>query len=194
VWVKVRVLLRVLVVFGGVAACAAALVVVVLVGAAAGLSPGVTFSAGYVAAVTVPLVVMDLREHRLPDAMVMPGYVFAAAGMILAAAARGIPPWEGVAVLAVALLLLGAMASAGGLGMGDVKLGGMLALALGVSGSGVASVLLAGGAAFVTAGVVAAVGVRGGRRGTGMWRSGRDRIPFGPFLLAGFWVAVVGGV
>ena len=85
------------------------------------------------------------------------------------------------------MLVFGVLASLGGVGIGDVKLAGMLALALGASGSGVEAVGLTVGSAFVAAGFVA-LGVLV-QKGVA---PGRE-IPFGPFLLAGFWVAVVVG-
>ncbi len=67
--------------------------------------------------------------------------------------------------------------------MGDVKLGGVLGLALGALGVGSAVVgpavaFLGGGAAALAAFMV-----------PGVRRS--DELPFGPFMLGGFWSAVV---
>jgi leader peptidase (prepilin peptidase)/N-methyltransferase len=176
---------------GGAGACAVLLGLLIRAGAEVGIPAGATVAAGYVAAVTVPLSVIDVRAHRLPDSVVLPGYAFGAAGLILLGPTRGASLWETGAVLVIVLLVLGVMASGGGLGMGDVKLGGMLTLALGACGSGAASVVLAGGVAFASAGMVAALA----RRRAGGWRDGPNvrpggHIPFGPFLLGGFWVAV----
>jgi leader peptidase (prepilin peptidase)/N-methyltransferase len=64
------------------------------------------------------------------------------------------------------------------MGMGDVKLGGALGLASWLPFVGVVSPVIA----FLAGGVVSVILlVRRGRGG---------RIAFGPFLLAGFWLAV----
>lgn len=140
----------------------------------------VIVSCGYVAAVTVPLCAADLRERRLPNALVLPGFAFAMTGAVSGGSDRGSPPYASVGLCLVALLVFGALAVAGGLGMGDVKLAGMLALALSASGLGPTALLVAVGTAFAGAGVAALVEMLHGER----------EVPFGPFLLAGFWTAV----
>ena len=70
----------------------------------------------------------------------------------------------------------------GGLGGGDVKLGLVMGIWLGCPGIFIALL-----AAFVLGGFVAA-GLLLGRRCTG-----RDALPFGPFLAAGGWIAVLAG-
>ena len=66
----------------------------------------------------------------------------------------------------------------GGLGMGDVKLAAQLGVAAGLVGvqTAVAMVVVA----FMLGGLVASVLWLARRRG---------RIPFGPFMLAGFWTS-----
>ncbi|MFF1574066.1 prepilin peptidase [Leifsonia sp. NPDC058292] len=153
-------------------------------GALMGHDPARFAVLGYVAMVTVPLSLSDIRERRLPNILVLPGFVVAGVGGIGAWAAGGAAPWKAFAVCVVVLCALGVMAVGGGLGLGDVKLAGMLALALGVSdrgGASVGSVVLAGMVAFGTAGIAALA----------EWRRGSDGVPLGPFLLGGFWVAVV---
>ena len=66
--------------------------------------------------------------------------------------------------------------------MGDVKLAGVLGLCLG--SLGVVHAVMAIMVAFAAGGIAGAVVLArrvGGRR---------SRIPFGPFLLAGFWIAL----
>lgn len=156
---------------------------VALVGAR-GLGPAAVVGV-YVAVVTLPLIVTDVRERRLPNALVLPGYVVAGArvvGEVLAAVARGSPGSAGsvgeqVVAGFCALGLLGVLAAGGGMGMGDVKLGGLLGIALG----DVVSVAVWLGGAFATLLVVGGVdGVAGGRRG-------RTEVAFGPILLGSFW-------
>lgn len=139
----------------------------------------------YLAMVTGELCRADFAEHRLPNRLVFPGYVLGLAGIAFQWAATG-------EVLVVALVagaayfaFLLVMNLAGGMGMGDVKLGGLLGVGLGLIGMSVAVVgpLLA----FVFGGVAGAwmlLTKRTGKAGP------RASIPFGPFMLAGFWVAV----
>lgn len=146
----------------------------VALGGVRGVGPAAV-AAFYVAAVTVPLVVTDVRERRLPNALVLPGYAFAALGLAWDALSRGSPGADAgaavvgvvpvvaagsgaVAVVAVGVGVLGLfvlLAWTGGLGMGDAKLAGLLAIALGA----VAPVGAAGAA--VPAGALGAVGVAG---------------------------------
>jgi leader peptidase (prepilin peptidase)/N-methyltransferase len=124
-----------------------------------------------VAVLTVPLVLSDVRRHRLPNALTVPLLVVGAALTLLQGAGTL------VAVVATALAL-GVLWGTGGLGAGDVKLGAGLAAPL--AGLGAEQVALGPAAAFLLAG--AWVLLPGRRPG---------RIPLGPFLLAGFWLAAV---
>jgi|GEM_PF-975598 len=141
----------------------------VALGGVRGVGPSAV-AAFYVAAVTVPLVVTDVREQRLPNALVLPGYAFAALGLAWDALARGSPRADAgaavvgvVPVVAAGVGVLGLfvlLAWTGGLGMGDAKLAGLLAIALGAVGmavpAGAVGALGAAGAA-VPAGAVGAV-------------------------------------
>ena len=125
----------------------------VALGGVRGVGPAAV-AAFYVAAVTVPLVVTDVREQKLPNALVLPGYAFAALGLAWDALSRGSPGADAgaavvgvvpvvaagsgaVAVVAVVVGGVGVLglfvllAWTGGLGMGDAKLAGLLAIALG---------------------------------------------------------------
>ncbi|GAA0411778.1 prepilin peptidase [Leifsonia naganoensis] len=145
----------------------------------------------YLAVVTVPLVVTDVRERRLPNALVLPGYAFAAVGLVWEALARGSPAHDtlasvtvvlagGTGVLGLFLLLVWS----GGLGMGDAKLAGLLAIALGAA----VPVLLWVAAVFLAAAlhVVIEWVVRRGSLG-----SDRPEVAFGPAMLGAFWMVVV---
>jgi leader peptidase (prepilin peptidase)/N-methyltransferase len=99
-------------------------------------------------------------------------------------------PALGRAVLAAvvaggAALLLALLAPRGGLGLGDVKLLGVLGLFLGWLGWGV---LVVGVALGFAIGALAAVALLASRR-AGL----RDHLAFGPWLIAGALVAVVAG-
>jgi leader peptidase (prepilin peptidase)/N-methyltransferase len=87
------------------------------------------------AALGVALGLIDLIEQRLPSPLIYPG--IALVGALLATSAilhsRGpdlLRALAGMAILAAFYLAL-ALVSGGGLGAGDVKLGGLLGLALG---------------------------------------------------------------
>jgi leader peptidase (prepilin peptidase) / N-methyltransferase len=140
----------------------------------------------WLAAVGVTLAVIDLETLRLPDRLTLPSYPV---GLVLLAI-PGDWPALGRAVLAAAVagaaaLLLALLAPSGGLGLGDVKLLGVLGLCLGWLGWGVLAVGVALGFAL---GAVVAVGLLASRR-AGL----RDHLAFGPWLIAGALVAVVAG-
>jgi leader peptidase (prepilin peptidase)/N-methyltransferase len=132
----------------------------------------------YLATATPWLANYDIREHRLPNALVVPGI---GAGLLSCAgewAATGSPPLVPLlagAVYAGFLLVLNLL---GGMGMGDVK----LATALGLASWSLSVAVLSPVVAFLVGGVVSIVLLMTGKRGR--------RIAFGPFLLGGFWVAV----
>ncbi len=136
----------------------------------------------YLAAVTPTLCAIDAVERRLPNSLVLPGYLVAAAGILAHWIVSG--EFSKVAVVSGVLyfVVMLAFAVAGGMGMGDVKLAGVLGLSAGLvsATAAVVSPLVA----FVLGGIAAIGALRGGRGAS---------IPFGPFLLAGFWVAVVVG-
>ncbi|WP_210506885.1 A24 family peptidase [Naasia sp. SYSU D00057] len=132
------------------------------------------------AAVTPELVRVDVAEHRLPDALTLPACAAGLVGVALAGAA-GQPMLPALLAGAGVLALFLVLAVAGGMGLGDVKLAGALGVVLGLLGA--ASVILFLVVAFLAGGVGALlVLARSGRRA---------RLPFGPFLLAGFWVALL---
>ena len=140
------------------------------------------------AALAVVLTVIDLRTHRLPDRLVGPGFCGLLALLAVAAVVTGDLGALGRAVLAglvsaVGYLLLG-LARAGGLGLGDVKLAGLLGLWLGWFGW---SAVLAGPVvAFVLGGVFASGLLLTGRAGR------KSAFAFGPWMLLGAVVATAG--
>ncbi|WP_312180096.1 A24 family peptidase [Arthrobacter sp.] len=142
---------------------------------------------GYLAVLSVLLAVEDIRSHRLPDRLVLPAYP--AAGLLLCAAglAAGEPGrLAGMASGAVVLLagyFLLRVISPAGLGLGDVKLAGVLGLFLGYAGW---MQVAAGAAAGFVLGGIWGLGLILAGRGTG-----KTRIAFGPFMLAGAAVALL---
>jgi leader peptidase (prepilin peptidase)/N-methyltransferase len=135
----------------------------------------------YLAAVTPALCAIDVVVHRLPNALVLPGYPAAALGLAGEWLRTGDAPVVALLAGVASTGFLLALSLGGGMGMGDVKLAGVLGLTGGMLG--VTTAILAPLAAFVLGGLVAVLVAA--RRGPGA------RLPFGPFLLAGFWIAVI---
>lgn len=130
--------------------------------------------------------VIDLLEQRLPSVLVYLGV--ALVGVLLAISAilhsRGpdfLRALIGMAVIAVLYLVL-ALVSGGGLGAGDVKLGGLLGLALGwLSWTALVTATVLGWLAAALAWLL----LRATRR-----RSPGALVPMGPFLLFGALITI----
>jgi leader peptidase (prepilin peptidase)/N-methyltransferase len=138
----------------------------------------------YLAAVAVALALIDLDEKRLPDVIVLPSYLVAAA-LLVPAALLG-DGWaaivRGLAAAALLWVFYRGLALIGGMGRGDVKLAPLLGFYLGWLGwSAVAVGAFAG---FLLGGLVgiALMATRLADR--------KSRIPFGPYMLAGAFLAV----
>ncbi len=142
----------------------------------------------YLGVVGVALATIDVRVHRLPDVITLPSYPVLAGLFGLAAVLDREPGrWLRAVLTAAAVfaLFVAVWALPGaGLGFGDVKLSGLLGGALGWLG---VPVVLTGLMAGITlAGMwvlVLLVTRRAGRR---------TRIAYGPFLLMGAFVGVLG--
>jgi leader peptidase (prepilin peptidase) / N-methyltransferase len=141
----------------------------------------------YLATISVPLAVIDLRTLRLPNAFTLSAYPIVAALLLLPAIAYGDWPalWRaaiaGVALLACYVLLH--VINPSGMGMGDVKLSGPLGALLGwVSWEAVLLGTLVGFILAAATGVALIVARRAGRK---------SALPFGPFMLAGAWIAIL---
>ncbi|MCU1615141.1 MAG: peptidase prepilin type [Frankiales bacterium] len=138
------------------------------------------------AAAGVLLAVVDLEHRLLPNRILLPAAVAGALLLGLAAAAGGAWPTLLRAVLAAVVLFLVflvlALLAPAGLGMGDVKLAGLLGLYLGWLGWGALVVgVVAGFAVQAVVAVVLLAARRVGRRG---------ELPFGPAMLGGAALAV----
>jgi len=143
----------------------------------------------YLAAISVALSAIDLDVRRLPDKIVLPSYVVALVLLLLPSIAEG--RWDaylraaltGVGLFAFYFLL--ALIYPAGMGFGDVKLSGVLGIYLGWYSWGLA--ILATFVAFLlgaVVGVVVMVRTREGRR---------TKVPFGPFMLVGTFLALFVG-
>jgi leader peptidase (prepilin peptidase)/N-methyltransferase len=137
----------------------------------------------WLAVVTPRLIAVDVAEHRLPDAVVLPGYPVVLAAVALEGAATGTGTLTALASAGAYGGLLLVLHVAGGMGLGDVKLAPLLGLLAGALGSGAA--LAAPVLAFLAGGGVAVAAIV--RRGLG------GSVPFGPSMLLGAWAAVLFG-
>jgi leader peptidase (prepilin peptidase)/N-methyltransferase len=134
----------------------------------------------YFAAVTIPLVVYDLRERRLPNKLTLPGLVVSVVTLALTMEWAKFLLALGISAL---LFLVGTLISGRGwIGMGDVKLFTGLSMLLAWFDPLLvwqASLWAFGIAAtFVLVGFVAKK------------MTARSTIALGPYLLMGFWVVV----
>jgi len=143
----------------------------------------------YLAAISIALSAIDLDVRRLPNAIVLPSYLVAAALLTPAAILSDRPDAlvsAGVG-LAASLVFYGILwlVAPGGMGFGDVKLAGVLGIYLGYLGW--AQLLVGVGAAFTLGGVFGLVLIvirRAGRK---------SAVPFGPWMFAGAWIGIMAG-
>lgn len=124
---------------------------------------------------------IDLEHRIIPNKLVVPALVY---GLAVGALVDldGMPERLIAGAGAFAFLLVAALAYPAGMGMGDVKLAGVMGLYLGVS------VVPALFAAFLAGTVVGLVIMA--REGAGARKKG---VPFGPFLALGGLLAVLAG-
>ncbi len=141
----------------------------------------------YLAAAGTLLAFIDVATKRLPDRVTLPSYGIAAA--LLGAAAvftDGGPQRFRNALIGMALLfalyLLSAFISPSGIGMGDVKLSGVVGLYLGWFGR---EAWIAGVMAGYLLGALVGIGILIVRR------TRKFEFPFGPNMLAGALAAVL---
>jgi leader peptidase (prepilin peptidase)/N-methyltransferase len=130
----------------------------------------------------VPIAVIDLDVQRIPNALTGPAAILAVAlGALLDPG--HLPEQLAAGLGALLFFYLPALIHKKGMGMGDVKLVGVLGLYLGRAVAPAIFIALILGV-VVGAGVVAMKGVSDGRRA---------KIPFGPFLAVGGLIAFFAG-
>lgn len=142
----------------------------------------------YLAAVSVPLSMVDLAEQRLPSVVVLPSYLVLGATFAIEANRSSnhvalVRALVAMAVLAAAYLVLAL--GLGGLGAGDVKFAGLLGLALGWLSWGA---VLAGTSAGWLLAVVVRVVLRLARR-----VDPDEPLPLGPYLAVGALMTIAAG-
>ena len=133
----------------------------------------------WVALVTPRLAATDIAEHRLPNSIVMPGWLAMFAAFGVAWLEAGTYP---AAVIGASFIALGAglvVGLSGAVGMGDVKLAIPLVAALALAHPG--KILGWGVVVIFGTGALALVHLV-------RTRQMDARIPLGPMLLGGFWV------
>jgi len=143
----------------------------------------------YFVSVGLALALIDLDTKRLPDVLTLPSYPVMGILLLVPALADG--DWgaygrawlAGIALLAFYFLL--AFIYPSGMGLGDVKLSGVLGLALGWISWG--AVMVGGFLGFLIGAVVGVTVLfvrRGGRK---------YRYPYGPWMILGAWIGIVWG-
>ncbi|MBF4614332.1 prepilin peptidase [Curtobacterium sp. VKM Ac-1376] len=143
----------------------------------------------YVMAISISLTLIDLDTHTLPNRIVLPAYIVLPVLLLAASAVSG--DWGAALRGVIGLVVLGgvylalALAVPGGMGLGDVKLAGVLGLVLAYLGWGPLAV--GSFAAFLLGGTFAVVLLVVHRAGR------RSGIPFGPWMLAGAWLGIAVG-
>jgi leader peptidase (prepilin peptidase)/N-methyltransferase len=162
-------------------------VVAGLLGARLGWQPALVIAL-YLAPVGVALAVVDWRTRLLPTKVIAPSYAVVAALAVLCAALDG--DRHALVTAALGWLVAGGtffvlwFVYPRGMGYGDVRLSGVLGIALGYLGwaellTGVYSAFLIGGVGGLLLSVLRLVD--------------RKAYPFGPFMLVGAVVGVLAG-
>jgi len=151
---------------------------------------GIEFIAyAYLASLAVALTVIDLAVHRLPDVLVLPAYAVLLLLFTTECLLTG--NWWPLATAAIggavlfAIYFAAALVYPGGMGFGDVKLAGVLGLALGWLGWG--PLVIGAFSAFLIGGLVGIALLATKKAGR------RSGIPFGPFMFAGAFVGIAVG-
>ncbi len=140
--------------------------------------------------VSIALTLIDIDTMRLPDAIVLPATITLSVGLIINSVITA--DYSSLLRAAIAgvvmTLLYGAVwffSGGRGLGYGDVKMAFMLGIMTGYFSWDAA--IIAFIAAWITGGLFAIAALLAGKVKRGM------QIPFGPFLILGTWIGIVGG-
>jgi len=136
------------------------------------------------AGVAVALTLIDLDVHRLPNVLVLPAYPVLALLLALGAGPDALVRAAAGALLLFGFFLAVAVLARGGIGLGDVKLAGVV--------GGMTAAVSWG--AFLTSAfgaflLGAVVGVLLMAKGSAQRRTA---LPFGPFMLVAAWASILG--
>ena len=143
----------------------------------------------YFASVGLALAVIDIDTKRLPNPLTLPSYVVIGALLLIPAVVDG--SWWAYATSWMACLALFAfylllvVIYPRGMGLGDVKLAGVLGLVLGWLGWG--ELAVGGFLGFLLGAVVGGLLMVVRRAGR------KTKIPFGPFMILGALIAILWG-
>lgn len=138
----------------------------------------------YLAAIGVALAFIDLDTHKLPNKIVLPAYVITPLLLLVATLAMSQPmSWMLRALIGGAALyaFYFVLCVIGGMGFGDVKLAGILGMALAWLGW---EYLAVGAFAPFVLGGLFSLGLIVARRA-----KRKDSIPFGPWMILGAFLA-----
>lgn len=143
----------------------------------------------YFGSVSLALAVIDLDTKRLPNALTLPSYAVMGALLLLPAVIDGdwsayVRSWLAAAALFGFYFLL-AVIYPSGMGFGDVKLAGVIGLALGWLGWG--ELVVGGFLGFLLGALIGGVLMIVRKAGR------KSKIPFGPFMLLGALLAILWG-
>jgi len=153
----------------------------VLVVLAAGADRDVWLGLAFVT-LLVPVTLIDLDERIIPNRLLLPGAVVGLA--LVVALQPGDLVEHGIAAVAAGgFLLLAVLAYPRGMGMGDVKLAGVMGIYLGRAVGPAMLVALVSGTVVGLA-IIARKGAKEGRK---------TAVPFGPFLALGGLVGLLAG-
>ena len=146
----------------------------------------------YLAGLGVALALIDLDVRKLPNALTLPAYLVGPVLLAIAVAGDGNVGWGsllraagGLAGMYAFYYLLWFATRGRGMGFGDVKLAGVLGLFLAFLGWQTWAVGLFAG--FFVGGVIGLILMAAGRAGR------KTKVPYGPFMLARAFIAVLVG-
>lgn len=142
----------------------------------------------YLVAISIALAMIDIDVFRLPNQIVYPSYPVAGVSLLAIALITGESVWwrillSGLAMAALFMTIRRIKPK--GMGMGDVKLAGVLGMYLGYFSWGALAVGTFAG--FLIGGIVGMAVI--------LWFGGnrKTKIPYGPYLIAGTWIGIIWG-
>ncbi|HEY2042918.1 MAG TPA: prepilin peptidase [Jatrophihabitans sp.] len=143
----------------------------------------------YFSAMGIALALIDFDVHRLPNSIVLPSYPILALALTLAAVFDDRPEAlvrAGIGGMALFILYFSmAFAYPAGMGLGDVKLAGIVGAMTGYLS--LSALLVGAFSAFLIGGLFGALAMASGRA------SRKAHIPFGPFMILGAFIALFAG-